>query len=148
MHKTFEALQRLRVAQHPRSKALAVDLARDHDAWKRRLDRFRPLAGVEVANGVVGVECRDAKLGEHAATVDFPIAIEPVSPTTITAPPRCVAATSASTSARNAGVTTGRLPNQRANAGAAWWSSMPRPSDGAQSARARAASMSGVRNGT
>ena len=65
MHEPFKTPQRLGVAQHLRSKAFAIDLSRDDNARKRRLDRCRPLSGVEVSDGLVGVKCRDAKLGEH-----------------------------------------------------------------------------------
>src|SRR5271168_5634257 len=63
MHQAFEPPQRIRVAQYARSEALAVDFSLDHDAWKRRLDRFRVRAGVKLSHSLVGVECRDAELG-------------------------------------------------------------------------------------
>src|ERR1700691_2413800 len=147
MHQPFKALQRLCITQHPRSQSLAINLARDRDAWKRRLDRFRPVSGVESAHGVIGVECGDAELGEHAGDGRFPHRDRACQAGNDHCPAPYVAMTSASTSARSAGVTTGRLPNQRAKAGAAWWSSMPSPS-ATRSPRALAASISGVRKGT
>ena len=147
MNQTFEPLQRIRIAQYARSEALAVDFPLDHDARKGGLDRFRVPAGVELSHRVVGVESRDAQLGEHGRDGRFPHRNRARQSNDDHRPSTRVAKTSASTSARNAGVTVGRAPNQRANPGAAWWSNMPSPS-AARRPRALAASMSGVRNGT
>jgi hypothetical protein len=72
MHEPFETPQRLGVAQHLRTKAFPIDLPRDDDARKRRLDRCRSVSGIEVSDGLVGVKCRDAKLSEHASDRRFP----------------------------------------------------------------------------
>ena len=64
MHEPLKTPERLGVSQHLRSKALAIDLSGDDNAWKRRFDRCRPLSGIEVSDGLVGVKCRDAKLSE------------------------------------------------------------------------------------
>ena len=137
MHQPFEALQRLRVAQHPRSKALPIDLARDHDARKRRLDRLRALAGVEVAHGVIGVECRDAELSEHGRDCGFPHRDRARQADDDHCAASCVALTSASTSARSAGVTI-RLPAEPAREGGRRLVEQhAQPLHGRQSARAR-----------
>ena len=72
VHKSLEALQRLCIAEHPRAEALAIDLARNHYARERRLDRFCAISGVEVAHGVIGVEYRHSQFAEHASDGRLP----------------------------------------------------------------------------
>jgi len=117
MHQSFEALKRARVAKNAHSEALAVYCPLDHDPWKGRVDRFRALAGIELPHRVVGVERRDAKLGEHGRDGRFPHCNRARQSDDDHRASPCVARISVSTSVRNAGVTVGRAPNQRANPG-------------------------------
>jgi hypothetical protein len=72
MHDPFKTPKGLSVAQHLRSKALAIDLSGDDNARKGGLDHSRALSSVEVSDGLIGVKCWDAKLGEHAGDGRFP----------------------------------------------------------------------------
>ena len=65
MHKIFETLQRVDVAQHKTGKSLGINSAFNDYARKNVFDRFCPIAGVEIAHCGIGVKDWRAQSDEH-----------------------------------------------------------------------------------
>ena len=121
----------------------AIDRTVDDRSRKGRLDQRRRFAAIEVVNGLVGIEDRNAMLGKKGGDRRF--AHGDRAGEAEDEHQRAVML--CSTAARSAAVTVGRLPNQRSKPGAAWWRSMPSPST-PRRPRARAAASNGVSSGT
>ena len=150
MNEPLQPLEGRRVAKHPLGKTRAIDAPLDKDAGKRVFDDLSLRARIECAHRRVGVEDRRAKGREHFGDGRFSHCDRAGQSRDHHAPQPfalCAARTSASTRARSSAVTSGRTPNQRSKAGAAWCSSMPSPPTTARP-RPLARSMSGVVSGT
>src|SRR5262249_12998844 len=104
------------------------DLAATRGAGKRSLDRRRRFALVEAVDGRIGIVDPHARLGKQPCGGRFAHGDRSGEAEDENNAARVLARMSASMTARSAGVTAGVTPNQRANAGTAWCSSMPRPS--------------------
>src|SRR5258708_4081714 len=65
MDDLFELLHRRWIVHHARGKLVAIDLAANGRAGKRRFDRWRRLAFVNLVHGRIGIVDRDAGVGEQ-----------------------------------------------------------------------------------
>ena len=143
MHDLLQPDDRLRIADDAARKLGAIDHAFLDSARKRRLDQGGRSAGIEAMHGLVGIVDGNAGIGEQLrrgrlAHADRAGEAEH---------DHFFRSISATTSSRRLVDTSGITSNHFAKAGAAWCSSMPRPSTVFSPRRAAAAS-SGVFSGT
>src|SRR5581483_1240975 len=144
MHDRFEPHQRLAVADDAGGKELAVDPALFRYTRKNGFDRGRGFSFVKTVHFGVGVKDGHPLLREHFRGGGLPHADgtrEPKHDHRL-----ALRARSLATSARSSGVTSGRTPNQRSKAGAAWCNNIPSPSTTGLP-RARAVFRSSVSSG-
>ena len=119
MNDRLQALQRPGIGEARSGELFAIDLpALDH-AGKGGLHRLGARRAIEFAHRRVGVEHRSAERREHPGDGGLAHRDRTRQSRDDHERPFSAARMSASTSARNCGVTVGRTPNQRSNPGVA-----------------------------
>lgn len=131
MQDRLQAPQGGGISKHPGAELAPVDAACDDDTRKGGIDRRHcsAAAGHQAMHGRVGVVHRHAEAPQHIrrrrlAHTDRAGQAQDTGPAPTSTPFHF----EARTNLRKAGVTLGSMPNQLAKPGAAWCSSMPRPS--------------------
>ena len=115
----LEPRDRGAIGEHALRQKITVDRAVDKHPWEGALDSLRAGAAVKGVDGDVGVEHRRAFGGEHCRHRRFAHGDRAGQANDDHAFPLLDSRMSASISARNCGVTSGRTPNQRSKPGAA-----------------------------